>query len=78
MSKIEFVNGSTITTVESDSGNIRSKVKGYMNCDFTEVVVCNSDGCLNNRYGSCKLSSVKVRDGECENFEEEEENDLYE
>jgi len=78
MSKIEFVNGSTITTIGSTSENVRSKVKGYVELKTTQVEACISQGCLNNEYGRCKLSSVEIRDGECENFEEENEEDLYE
>lgn len=66
--KFEFQNGSVIETVDSSSGNIRSKVKGYVDRIMTEVVICNSEGCSNNTYGTCSLPEVGIRDGECESF----------
>lgn len=71
--KIEFQNGSVIETVESPGGSVRSRVKGYIDHVITEVVICNSEGCSNNMYGTCKLSRVGIRDGECESFRQIDE-----
>ena len=71
MSKIEFQNGSVIETVGT-TDSVRSRIRGYVDNVKTEVTICNSQGCRSNSYGVCRLPGIKIRDGECESFKEED------